>query len=227
MLNQLSFFWVFISLVIYESCRVVQKKMKWVFFNPLLITIVFSVILILLTGTDTKVYKENVMILEYMLTPATVCLAIPLYEKINELKKNVVAILLGIISGVVSSALCVVSLAIIFKLDKEIYLSFLPKSITTAIAVGITEEIGGIEALTVIVIVITGVLGGIMAEGVCKIFKITHPIAKGTAIGTSSHVGGTAAAIQMGETEGAISGLSIAVAGIITVVVLPFFAKIF
>ena len=224
MLNQSSFFWLFISVAVYELCALIQKKKKWSFFNPLLITIIVSVILILLTKTDSKVYEQKVSLLNCLLTPATVCLAIPLYERINELKKNAFAILVGILSGVFSSAISIYITALIFKLDKEIYLSFLPKSITTAIAVGITEEIGGIEALTVILIVVTGVLGGIISGGVCKIFKITHPVAKGAAIGTASHVGGTAAAIQMGDTEGAISGLAIAVAGIITVIVLPFFA---
>ena len=226
MINESVFFWTFVSIAVFELFEAAKKKTGLAILNPLLMTIIVSVILILVTKTDTAVYKEKVFLIEYMLTPATVCLAVPLYEKINELKKNAVAIITGILSGVFSSAICILLTALIFKLDREIYLSFLPKSITTAIAIGVTEEIGGIQALTVIMIVVTGVLGGIIAEGICKIFKITHPVAKGAAIGTASHVGGTSAAIRMGETEGAVSGLSIAVAGLITVVVLPFFAKL-
>ena len=137
------------------------------------------------------------------------------------------AILVGIFSGVITSALCVVAVISIFKLDNTALATFLPKSVTTAIGVGITEELGGIAALTAITIIITGIVGNILAEWVCRIFKITDPVAVGTAIGTSSHAGGTAKALQLGQTEGAISGLSIAVAGIMTVVVAPLFMNLF
>ena len=186
-----------------------------------MMSIVFTVLLVLSTGTKYEVYEENTKFIGYFLTPATVCLAIPLYEKLSELKKNALAILLGIFSGVITSALCITLVGIIFRLDYSVLASFIPKSVTTAIGIGISEEIGGIAALTAISIIVTGVTGNIIAEAVTKLFKITDPVAIGTAIGTASHAGGTAKALQMGKTEGAISGLSIAVAGIMTVVIAP------
>ena len=191
-----------------------------------MMSIVFTVLMILGTNTRYEVYEENTAIIGYFLTPATVCLAVPLYEKLGALKKNALAILLGIFSGVITSALCIVIVGFIFKFDYTVLASFLPKSVTTSIGIDISKEIGGIAALTAISIIITGVIGNIFAQTVAKLFKITDPVAIGTAIGTASHAGGTAKALQMGKTEGAISGLSIAVAGIMTVVVAPIVMKI-
>ena len=177
----------------------------------------------MIIGTNTRydVYAENTKLVSYLLTPATVCLAVPLYEKLNELKKNALAILAGIFSGVITSAMCIILVCVIFNLDSTALATFLPKSITTAIGVDLASEMGGIGSLTAISIIVTGVLGNALAQTVCKIFRITHPVAIGTAIGTSSHAGGTAKAIEIGKTEGAISGLSIAVAGLMTVVIAP------
>ena len=223
MLNESAFFWVFITFFIYEISAYVQRKTKLAVFNPLLLTILISVLLIVVTKTEYKVYENNTKIIGYLLTPATVCLAVPLYEKLSVLKRNAFAILIGIFSGVLTSGICVFLVAVIFKLDQSIYASFVPKSVTTAIGVGVAEEFGGISSLTAITIIITGIVGNILAENVCKLFKITHPVAKGIAIGTSSHAGGTAKAIEMGKTEGAVSGLAIAVAGIMTVIIAPLF----
>lgn len=226
MLNESVFFFTFITLAFYAVSVIIQKKLKCEWFNPLLVSIVFTIILILITKTKYEVYEEGTFLIDYLLTPATVCLAIPLYEKISVLKKNAAAILIGIFSGVITSALCVFLVVKIFSLDTYIYASFLPKSVTTAIGLGISQELGGLSALTAISIIITGVVGNIIAESICRLCKITYPVAKGAAIGTSSHAGGTAKALQMGKTEGAISGLAIAVAGIMTVIIAPIFMKL-
>lgn len=227
MLNESAFFYTFITLAFYEISVFIQKKLKQEWFNPLLMSIVFTVIMLLAGDIKYEHYEASTTLIGYLLTPATVCLAIPLYEKLGELKKNAVAILIGIFSGVITSALCILLVAVIFNLDSEVVASFLPKSVTTAIGIGIAEELGGIAALTAISIILTGIVGNIIAEGVCKLFKITHPVAIGAAIGTASHAGGTAKALQMGQTQGAISGLSIAVAGIMTVIAAPIFMNIF
>ena len=221
LLNESAFFHVFMTLGFYVVCTFIQKKCKQSWFNPLLMSIVFTVLMILGTNTRYEDYEANTKLVSYLLTPATVCLAVPLYEKLSELKKNALAILVGIFSGVVTSAVCVILVCFIFKLDSTALATFLPKSVTTAIGVDVAKEMGGITALTAITIILTGVFGNVIAQSVCRIFKITHPVAIGTAIGTSSHAGGTAKAIEMGKTEGAISGLSIAVAGLMTVVVAP------
>jgi len=154
-----------------------------------------------------------------------VCLAVPLYEKLEVLKKNWRAILIGIVSGVLTTLLCILAMSLMFGLSHEEYVTLLPKSITTAIGMGVSEELGGYVTLTVAVIIITGVLGNIFAPLICRVFRIREPIAKGIAIGTSSHAVGTAKAMEMGEVEGAMSSLSIAISGLLTVVGASVFAQ--
>ena len=155
---------------------------------------------------------------------ATVCLAVPLYEQLSLLKKNFKAVAAGIFSGVLASLVSVLGLSALFGLNHEQYVTLLPKSITTAIGMGISEELGGIVTITVASIIITGILGNVIAEFVCKVFKIHHPIAKGLALGTASHAIGTAKAMEMGPIEGAMSSLAIAVAGLLTVIGASVFA---
>lgn len=162
-----------------------------------------------------------------LVTPATVCLAIPLYEQLSLLKKNAAAIIVGILSGVITSALCVLVLACVFSLSHQMYVTLLPKSITSAIGMSISEELGGIPSITVAVIILSGIVGNMLAPFFCRIFKITDPIAKGIAVGSSSHAIGTARAIEMGEIEGAMSGLSVAVSGLVSVLSINLFALIY
>ena len=193
-------------------------------FNPLLISIILVMAVLLIFHVDYETYNEGAKYLSYLLTPATVCLAIPLYEQLEQLKKNVKAIVAGILSGVVTSLCSVLILAFAFGLSHEEYVTLLPKSITTAIGMGVSEELGGIVTITVAVIIVTGVLGNIIAELVCKIFRIHEPVARGIAIGSASHAIGTARALEMGEVEGAMSSLSIAVSGLLTVIGASVFA---
>ena len=172
---------------------------------------------LLVTKVDYASFQAGSKYLSYLLTPATICLAIPLYEQFEILKKNYPAVLCGIFSGVVTSLAAVAMLAMAFGLTHEEYVTFLPKSITTAIGLGVSEELGGYTTITAAAIIITGVLGNVIAEAVLRLFRITEPVAKGVAIGTSAHAIGTARAMEIGEVEGALSSLSIVVAGIITV----------
>ena len=176
---------------------------------------------------DYDTYEFGAKYLSYFLTPATVALAVPLYEQIEPLKHNWKAIVAGILSGALTSAVCVLLLSVIMGLDHKQYVTLLPKSITTAIGMGLSEELGGIVTITVAVIVVTGVIGNMFAEQICKLFHITDPVAKGIAIGSSSHAMGTSKAMEMGEIEGAMSSLSIAVSGLLTVVVSLIFAQIY
>ena len=165
------------------------------------------------------------MLFRSLLTPATICLAVPLYEQIELLKKNYKAIIIGIVAGVVTSMTSVLLLVLLFRLDYASYVTLLPKSITTAIGMGVSEELGGYVPITVAVIIVTGVIGNMLAETVCRAFKIYDPVAKGIAIGSSSHAIGTAKAMEMGEVEGAMSSLSIVVSGILTVIGANIFAN--
>ena len=219
------FFGMFISILAYEIGLLIKKKWKLAILNPLLISILMVMLFLILTGVDYDSYNSSAKYLSYLLTPATVCLAIPLYRELAQLKKNLKAILVGVFAGVLTSLTSVLLLSIAFGFTHEQYVTLLPKSITTAIGMGVSEELGGITNITVAAIIITGILGNMIAELVCRIFRVVEPVAKGLAIGSASHAIGTARAMQMGETEGAISSLAIAVAGIITVVGASVFAN--
>lgn len=215
---------VALSLISYLIGMLLKKKFKLGIFNPLLIAIVVSIIVLLIGKVDYKVYNQGAKYLSWLLTPATVCLAIPLYEQWSLLKKNFKAVLLGLIAGVVTSLGTVYVLSLIMGLSHKDYVTLLPKSITTAIGMGVSEELGGYVTITVAVIIVTGVLGNMIGELVCKIFRITEPISKGLAFGSAAHAIGTAKAIEIGEVEGAMSSLAIAVSGILTVVLASVFA---
>ena len=218
------FFGVVVSVLAYQAGLWIKRKWKLAVFNPLLISIFLVIAVLLIFDVDYERYNEGAKYLSYLLTPATVCLAIPLYEQLEQLKKNAKAIAAGILSGVLSSLVSVLALAAAFGLSHEEYVTLLPKSITTAIGMGVSEELGGIVTITVAVIIVTGVLGNIIAELVCKIFRIHEPVPKGIAIGSASHAIGTAKAMEMGEVEGAMSSLSIAVSGLLTVIGASVFA---
>ena len=219
------YFGVCVSLAAYAAGVWLRKKTGWSFMNPLLVSIVLVIAALLVCGIGYGTYNESASWLSYLLTPATVCLAVPLYEQFSLLRRHGKAVLLGIAAGVLAGLVTILVLAWLFSLDHSAYVTLLPKSITTAIGIGVSEELGGHVSLTVVVIIITGVLGNIFAEGVCKVFRITEPVAAGVAIGTSTHAVGTARAMEMGEIQGAMSSLSIVVAGLLTVVGANLFAR--
>ncbi|MDO4308329.1 MAG: LrgB family protein [Eubacteriales bacterium] len=222
---EISVFWgALISLAAYELGLILKKKFRLAIFNPLLIAILCVIGVMMVLDVDYDSYYEGGKYISYLLTPATVCLAVPLYEQLTLLKNNLKAVAAGIISGVLASLISVFLLAKLFGLSHEQYVTLLPKSITTAIGMGVSEELGGIVTITVAVIIITGVLGNMIGEVVFKIFGIQEPIAKGLAFGTSAHAIGTAKAMELGRVEGAMSSLAIAVAGLLTVIAASFFA---
>lgn|SRR5574344_437169 len=218
------FFGVLISLGAYFIGMWLKKKTGWAVMNPLLVSIILIICFLLISRVSYKSYNAGASCLSYLLTPATICLAVPLYQQVELLKKNYKAVIAGISAGVLSSLLSVLLLALLFRFGHEAYVTFLPKSITTAIGISVSQELGGFVSVTVVVIVITGVLGNIFAEKFLKLLKIEEPIAKGIAIGSSSHAIGTSKAMEMGSIEGAMSGLSIVVCGILTVIGASVFA---
>lgn len=220
------FFGVLVSLASYGIGLALKIKTGWSLMNPLLISIVLVICVLLLTGVSYDSYSVGANCISYLLTPATICLAVPLYQQIELLKKNYRAVLLGIVSGVLASLCSVLLLALLFHFDHAAYVTFLPKSITTAIGIGVSEELGGHVSVSVVVIVVTGVLGNIFAEKFLDLLRIKEPIAKGIAIGCSSHALGTARAMEMGTVEGAMSSLSIVVCGVLTVIGASLFALI-
>ena len=219
-----AYFGVTVSLIGYGAGIMLKKKFKYAFLNPLLISIIFVIGVVMLCRVDYESYENSAQYLSYLLPPATVCLAVPLYQQMTLLKKNLAAVACGILAGVLASLGSVLLLAFLFGLEHDVYVTLLPKSITTAIGMGVSEELGGLVTITVAVIIVTGVIGNVIGEAVCKLFRIYEPIAKGLALGTSSHAIGTAKALEMGEVEGAMSSLAIAVAGLLTVIGASVFA---
>lgn len=216
---------IVLSLISYEIGLLIKKKLKLPIFNPLLISMVIIMLVLVFGKIEYTTYKESANLLNWLLTPATVCLAIPLYEQWNLLKNNYKAVLAGLVAGTVTSLTTVLVLSVICRLSHEEYVTFLPKSITTAIGMGVSQELGGYETITVAVIVITGVLGNMFGETLCKLFKITEPVSKGLAFGASAHAMGTSKAMEIGEIEGAMSSLAIAVSGLVTVILAPVFSN--
>lgn len=225
MLTQSVFFGVVLTLICYEIGLWIKKKTKVAVANPLLIAVLIIVAVLLLFDIDYEAYSEGAKYIDFLLTPATVSLAVPLYRQLELLKKHPGAILGGTASGVLTAMVSIFLLSIVFGLDHVQYVTLLPKSITTAIGMGVSEKMGGIVTITVVAICVTGILGNVLAETVCRLFKIQDPIAKGLAIGTSAHALGTTKAMELGEIEGAMSSLSIVVAGIMTVIAVSVFAR--
>lgn len=211
------FLGVMLTLGSYGLGMVLKRKTGWSIMNPLLVAIALVIVFLLLSGVSYERYSEGTTIISYLLTPSTICLAVPLYQQVEQLKKNYKAVLAGILSGVLSSMVTVLVLALLFHFDHAAYVTFLPKSITTAIGMGVAKELGGYVSVTVVVIIITGVPGNIFAEKFLALLSIREPVARGIAIGSASHAIGTAKAMEMGSVEGAMSGLSIVVSGILTV----------
>ncbi len=224
MLGNSVFFGVMVSVLAYELGVLLKRRLKWAVCNPLLVSIILVMVILAVLGVDYEDYNEGAQLLSYLLTPATVCLAIPLYEQMSLLKDHARAIAAGVVSGVLTSLISILAMAAVFGFSHEEYVTLLPKSITTAIGMGVSEELGGIVTITVAVIIVTGILGNVIGEFVFRLFKIEEPIAKGIALGSASHAIGTAKAMEIGEIEGAMSSLSIAVAGLLTVIGASVFA---
>ncbi len=226
-LSSSSFFGITLSLISYITALALKKRIRSALFNPLLFAIVTTMAVVLSLNVDYEVYNSSARYLGFLLTPATVCLALPLYEQIDKLKTNAAAIFTGIFSGVLASIVSVFLLSKLFDFSREEFVTFLPKSITTAIGLSVSEEFGGYVSITVAAIILTGVLGNIICEGVLKVFRIKESVARGVAIGTASHAIGTSRAMQIGEVEGAISSLSIVTAGIMTVLLAGVFIGLY
>lgn len=221
LLSQSLFFGMIVSLVAYKIGFEIQKKWKKVYLNPLLIAIVIVIAFLLITGISYETYQYGAKYLSYFLTPVTVCLAVPLYKQLEILKNNLAAILISILIGCLSHAGILIAVTILCKMDQQLLLSVMSKSVTTAIALGVTGEIGGIQGITVIGVMIAGISGAVVGPSILKLFHITEPIAQGLALGSASHAVGTSKAIELGEIQAAMSSLAIVVTGILTVIIVP------
>ncbi len=214
-------FGILLTLVTFEIGVTISKKFKYSFLNPLLIANILIVGFLLITGISLESYNVGGDYISVMLSPATVVLAVPLYRQISKLKQFWKPILAGIFAGSLTSLACVIVVSKLIGLSETLMLSLLPKSITIPMGSVVSAQIGGIPPVTIIAITITGITGAVSAPAVCRFCRIKHKVAQGIAIGTASHALGTTRAMEMGEVQGAMSSLSIGVAGLFTAIVTP------
>lgn len=220
-LEAITLFPIVLTLLAYQIGLLCRRKWKHPLCNPLLIAVLLVIPVLVFTGYNIKTYQAGTSILSFLITPATICLAVPLYENFRLLKGKFTAIFAGICSGTVTALISVYGLCKFFSLPPEITVSLLPKSITTAIGIALTQEANGLTALTAVAIFITGVLGSLTGTGLCKLLKIDDPAAQGVAFGTASHLIGTSKASELGSLQGAISSLSLILSGILTAILFP------
>lgn len=223
----MNLFPLIMTLAIFFGCLKIYQTYQWPILNPLFWSIAAMIGLILLNTFSYDVYVANTQVINFFLGPATVVLAVPMYRQRALLKDYGLAIFAGILSSVILSAVLISSLCYLLGLKSDLHLSLLPKSITTPIGLSVSSLIGGIPALTVVSIILTGIIGAMFAPLILKWAGVHHPVAKGIGIGASSHVVGTSKALEMGEVEGAMSSLSIALAGIATYLFIPLYLKWF
>lgn len=211
------FFGIALSVAAFAVGLRVQKKTGLVICNPLIIAIVLVIGVLLLFRIPYESYNEGGSIINMLLAPATACLAVSIYTRVELLKKNWIPILAGCTAGSLTSMGSVLLLCRLFGLDEAMTASLLPKSVTTPIAVSIAESHGGLAPVTVVAVIFTGIMGSILAPFLIRLFRVKDSVAAGLAIGACSHAVGTSKALEIGETEGAMSGLAIGICGVITV----------
>lgn len=219
------YFGVVVSLIAFEIGRLLQRKFKLSFFNPILVSMVLVIGLLLALGVEYDSYYNGAKYISYLLTPATICLAVPLYEQLALLRRHIGALVIGILTGVTVNFGMILILSKLFGLNYAHFVTLLPKSVTTAIGVGVSEALGGSVAGTVAAIIVTGIIGNMIAESLFRLVRIREPIAKGLALGTAAHAFGTSKAMEIGEVEGAMSSLALTMCGLVTAVAASFLVQ--
>ena len=224
-INSSSFFCVTLTLVAFCAASALQKKWKLAVLNPIVLSAAAIIVVLKVLHIPNTVYQAGCQILSFLLTPATICLSISFYEQFQNLKKHLLAVSAGVVAGTIASVGAVWILSRLFALDRALLASMLPKSVTTAIGVALSAELGGIAAITTAAIVITGIFGNIIGPALCRLFRLEDPVAQGAALGTSAHVIGTTRAMEMNALAGAVSSLSLTLAGIVTCIIMSFLAQ--
>ena len=221
LLESIEVFPVILTLAAFQIGQACQKKWKKPIFNPTLIGMVLVILFVLLFGMDPEGYSSGTKLIFWLMTPATISLAVPMYEQFQVLKKSLKAVLAGVCAGSLSCMLMIVAVSLMLKFDRSVLISLMPKSVTTAIGMSLSEMFGGMGGVTVAAIIITGIGGNMMGPVLCKLFGITDEVAQGVAFGTAAHVIGTAKANELSQLTGAASSLSLVVAGLLTAVFMP------
>ena len=218
---EIAIFPLILTLAAFRMGQLCQAKWKSPMLNPILVAAVLVIVFLLVTGMDFGTYKAGASTISWLMTPATISLAIPMYEQFQSLKRNMKAIVIGVAAGAVSSLVIMLAGGLLLKFDTAVIVSLMPKSVTTAIGVSLSEMFGGMGAVTTTAIVVTGIFANMMGVTFCRLFRITHPVAQGVAFGTAGHVVGTSKANELSPLIGAVSSLSLVVAGMLTAVLFP------
>lgn len=221
-LIQSPLFGIVLSIFAYELGVQINRKLRTPIANPLLIAIVLVILVLKIFRIPAESYQQGGNIISLFLGPATAVLAISVYSQLETLKKNLLPVIAGCLAGAVASIGSVFLLCKAFGLDEKLTASLLPKSVTTPIAMEISKNLGGIVPVTIAAVILTGIMGAVLAPILIRLFHIDNSVAAGVAIGASSHAVGTSKAIEIGETEGAMSGIAIGISGIITVLLSMF-----
>jgi len=221
-LLQISILPVVLTLLAYQAGVALRQKVKSPLCNPILVAVILILIFLFATGMDVNVYRTGNSLLSWLLTPATVSLAVTMYEQFQVLRKNTAVILAGVAAGAVSCLLVVLALGLaFFTYSPEMIISLLPKSVTTAIGVPLAEMAGGLTPITTAAIVVTGVAASVLGPVLCKVFHLTDEVSQGVAYGTAGHVVGTSKAMEQSALAGAAGSLSLVVAGLLTAIIMP------
>lgn len=224
-LLQIAILPVALTLLAYQAGALLQKKLRTPLCNPILVAVVLVLVFLGITGMELKTYQAGATYLSWLMTPATICLAISMYEQFQILKQKMSLILISVAAGAISCMLEVLAFGAILGLDRELTASLLPKSVTTAIGVPLSQMAGGLTPITTAAIILTGITASVLGPTMCRIFRLTDEVARGAAFGTAGHVIGTAKASELSPLTGAVSSLSLVVAGLLTAVTLPLIAN--
>ena len=216
---------VLVTFLAFRAGQLIQAKLKSPLCNPILIAVILVLGFLSVTGMELSAYQAGISFISWLMTPATICLAVSMYEQYQVLKKNTPMILMGVAAGAISCLVMVLLLSLAFGFDRELTVSLLPKSVTTAIGVPLCQMSGGLPSVTTAAIILTGITASILGPSLCRLFRLTDKIAQGTAFGTAGHVIGTAKAGELDPLTGAVSSLSLVVAGLLTAIVLPLVAN--
>ena len=224
-LLQISLLPLLLTFLAFRAGQLIQGRLKSPLCNPILIAVVLVLAFLSVTGMELASYQAGMSFISWLMTPATICLAVSMYEQYQVLKKNTPMILAGVAAGAVSCLVMVLLFSLAFGFDRELTIALLPKSVTTAIGVPLSQMSGGLPSITTAAIIVTGISASVLGPSLCKLFRLTDKVARGVAFGTAGHVIGTAKATELDPLTGAVSSLSLVVAGVLTAIVLPLVAS--
>ena len=227
-LAQTPLLWLTVTVAVYAAAHWLhQRAHARAILNPVLIAVAVIVAILLLTGTSYETYFDGAQFAHFLLGPATVALAVPLYAQLGKLRRLAVPVGVSLLAGSITAIVSAGAICWALGASRQTILSILPKSATTPIAMGVSEGLGGLPSLTAVLVILTGILGAVAGTAVLDVLRVRDEAARGFALGVASHGIGTARAFQVSEETGAFAGLAMGLNGALTAVLVPFLAGLF